>query len=100
MQAHTNTLVSRTCEDCHTNPKAIGYGTGVSRSAGERAKVEPEGLCVACHQHFGTTTWDRVRHQLRGILNAEGRALRPEEQGWAVEAALKALAERTQPDKP
>lgn len=34
LQPHANTLVARTCEDCHANPKAIGYGTAKSRSAG------------------------------------------------------------------
>ncbi len=33
LQPHSISLVSRTCEDCHTNPKAIGYGTANSRSA-------------------------------------------------------------------
>lgn len=32
---HSVSLVSRTCEDCHTNPKALGYGTGNSKSAGK-----------------------------------------------------------------
>lgn len=34
LQPHGNTLVARTCEDCHANPKAIGYGTATSRSSG------------------------------------------------------------------
>lgn len=33
LQPHSISLVARTCEDCHTNPKAIGYGTANSRSA-------------------------------------------------------------------
>ncbi|MDP6180566.1 MAG: hypothetical protein QGG48_11805, partial [Desulfatiglandales bacterium] len=35
LQPHSISLVARTCEDCHTNPKTIGYGTGNSRSAGK-----------------------------------------------------------------
>lgn len=35
MNPHATSLVARTCEDCHTNPKTIGYGTGNSRSAEE-----------------------------------------------------------------
>ncbi len=60
--------------------------------AAERGKVEREGLCVACHRNYGTETWDRVRAQLRGVLNAEGRAFRPEDHDRAVELALEALA--------
>lgn len=30
---HSVSLVARTCEDCHTDPKTIGYGTGNSKSA-------------------------------------------------------------------
>ncbi|MDR4507905.1 MAG: hypothetical protein MRJ65_06660 [Candidatus Brocadiaceae bacterium] len=33
LQPHSISLVARTCEDCHTNPKTLGYGTGNSRSA-------------------------------------------------------------------
>ena len=33
MHPHSISLVARTCEDCHTNPKSVGYGTGNSRSA-------------------------------------------------------------------
>ena len=35
MHPHSISLVARTCEDCHTNPKSVGYGTGNSRSAGK-----------------------------------------------------------------
>jgi len=33
LQPHANSAVARTCEDCHTNPKTIGYGYAKSRSA-------------------------------------------------------------------
>ncbi|MBW1823833.1 MAG: hypothetical protein JRI87_04600, partial [Deltaproteobacteria bacterium] len=33
LNPHSTSVVARTCEDCHTNPKTIGYGTGNSRSA-------------------------------------------------------------------
>jgi len=33
LQPHSVTRVARTCEDCHTNPKTLGYGTANSRSA-------------------------------------------------------------------
>jgi len=33
LQPHANSAVARTCEDCHTNPKSIGYGYAKSRSA-------------------------------------------------------------------
>lgn len=157
LNPHANTLVARTCEDCHTNPKAIGYGVAVSRSAAqlegdapmfanqaagvrgdiagaatgvdqveripefpyawdqlvtrsgvqvqnmplpqdrplnaqERDRTEREGLCVACHQHYGTTEWDRVRRRLRDVISAEGRAYTPDQHDRAVELALKALA--------
>ncbi len=32
-QPHSISPVARTCENCHTSPKAIGYGTGNSRNA-------------------------------------------------------------------
>jgi hypothetical protein len=32
LNPHSTSLVARTCEECHTNPKTIGYGTGNSRS--------------------------------------------------------------------
>ncbi|MFQ6112100.1 MAG: hypothetical protein ACE5LX_08760, partial [Nitrospinota bacterium] len=42
VQPHSNTAAARTCEDCHTNPKAIGYGTAKSRSAGELEGDRPQ----------------------------------------------------------
>ena len=41
LQPHANTLVARTCENCHTNPKSIGYGMSKSRSAGELEGDQP-----------------------------------------------------------
>lgn len=40
VQPHSNTIPARTCEDCHTDPKAIGYGTAVSRSQVELDKKD------------------------------------------------------------
>ena len=159
LNPHANTAVARSCESCHTDPKALGYGESKTRSAAQlegdqpmfanqgpglfgdipsstRAKpqipgvpgfpyawdqlvtrsgeqvqnmpllkdrplseeqrdlVEREGLCVACHQHYNTKIWEKVRNNLRGYLKVEGRALTPEEHDKAVEAALKALAEK------
>jgi len=41
VQPHANTLPARTCESCHTNPKALGYGTQHSRSAGQLLGEQP-----------------------------------------------------------
>ena len=38
---HSVSLASRTCEDCHTNPKAIGYGHGNSRSVAKLQGNKP-----------------------------------------------------------
>ncbi|MBI2494981.1 MAG: cytochrome c, partial [Candidatus Omnitrophica bacterium] len=154
VQPHANAIPARTCESCHTNPKAIGYGTANSRSQGElrgdaphfqnlaegfygdlpgsktakwqvpkieefpyaldqlvtrsgkqvqnmphvedrplntaeRNKVEREGLCVACHQHYNTPLWEQVKQKV-------GPALTPDQHDRAVEAALRALAEPEQ----
>ncbi len=35
VQAHANTIPARTCENCHTDPKSIGYGEMNSRSMPE-----------------------------------------------------------------
>ncbi len=32
-QPHSVSLVARTCEDCHTSPRTLGYGTGNTRTA-------------------------------------------------------------------
>lgn len=157
LQPHSISDVARTCESCHTDPKALGYGEAKSRTSAllrgdtppfadqgagllgdipssKRAKpqipaipsfpyswdqlvtrsgkqvqnmplpqdrpfsraqrdvAEREGLCVACHRHYNTDTWDRVRARLRGVLKIEGRALTPEEHDRAVEAALQSLS--------
>lgn len=41
LQPHGNSLVVRTCEDCHANPKSLGYGTANSRSTFTLQKDKP-----------------------------------------------------------
>lgn len=156
--------MARTCESCHTDPKAIGYGEAKSRSAAilegdiatfadqgpglfgdipssqrarpqipaipdfpyawdqlvtrsgeqiqnmplpqdrplsgaQRDLAEREGLCIACHQHYNTDTWDQVRKRMRAVLNIEGRALTPAEHDRAVETALLSLADEAPPQR-
>ncbi|MFU8831995.1 MAG: hypothetical protein ACNA7J_07555 [Wenzhouxiangella sp.] len=157
LNPHATSAVARTCESCHSDPKAIGYGYAKSRSAAQvegdapmvanqgpglfgdipdseraeplipaipdfpwsweqlvtrsgkqiqnmplpqdrplsdeqRAKAEREGTCIACHQHYDTETWDRVRIRMRDQLGLkDGRALTPDEHDRAVEAALLSL---------
>lgn len=57
----------------------------------ERNRAEREGLCVACHKHYNTPVWESVRRRMRAVLNAQGRALTPDEHDRAVEAALLSL---------
>jgi len=57
----------------------------------ERNKVEREGLCIACHQHYGKPAWKRVRARLRKTLGTNGRALTPAQHDKAVEEALLSL---------
>ncbi|MBI2266569.1 MAG: cytochrome c3 family protein [Armatimonadetes bacterium] len=150
---HSTTLAARTCEDCHTNPKAIGYGTGNSRSAQqilgneplfqnlskgvygdipgaktgkqqvpkiekfpyaldqlitrdgkqiqnmplpedrpldnqERNLVEREGLCIGCHQFYGTPEWTELRKKY-------GRAKTAEQHERIVSEILKSLMKKT-----
>ena len=40
-QPHSISLAARTCEDCHTNPKTIGYGVGNSRSVNKLQGDKP-----------------------------------------------------------
>jgi hypothetical protein len=150
---HSVTLIARTCEDCHTNPKAIGYGTANSRSGQkllrdaplfqdlskgvygdipgaktgkwqvpkiedfpnaldqlvtrsgkqvqnmplpedrplsekERNLVEREGLCVGCHQYYGTPEWARV-------VEKYGKAETAERHDKIVSEAIKSLMEKS-----
>jgi len=153
MHPHSISLVARTCEDCHTNPKTIGYGTGNSRSAGkllgdsplfqdlskgvygdipniktgrwqtpkiedfpyaldqlvlrsgkqiqnmplpedrplnqeERNLVEREGLCIGCHQYYGTPEWEN-------IVKKYGKAATAEQHEKMVSEAIKSLMGRS-----
>ncbi len=116
-QPHTISGNARTCESCHADPKALGYGIdggrfgnlakayegdipGVGRTEpqipaipfpydlstlvtrqdkqvqtmtykhvrpmgpGRRRLVEREGLCIGCHQHYGTPEWDALRERV------------------------------------
>jgi hypothetical protein len=42
VQSHGITAVARTCESCHTDPKAIGYGVAKSRSAAQLEGDRPQ----------------------------------------------------------
>ena len=151
MHPHSISLVARTCEDCHTNPKTVGYGTGNSRSAGkllgdsplfqdlskgvygdipniktgrwqtpkiedfpyaldqlvlrsgkqtqnmplpedrplnqeERNLVEREGICIGCHQYYGTPEWNK-------IIEKYGRAETAEQHEKIVSKAIMSLIE-------
>jgi hypothetical protein len=153
MHPHSISLVARTCEDCHTNPKTIGYGTGNSRSAEkilgdsplfqdlskgvygdipniktgrwqtpkiedfpyaldqlvlrsgkqiqnmplpedrplnqeERNLVEREGLCIGCHQYYGTPEWEN-------IVKKYGKAETAEQHEKMVSEAIKSLMGRS-----
>jgi hypothetical protein len=58
----------------------------------ERNKTEREGTCVACHKHYNTKRWDKIRETLRENLQIkDGRALTPQEHDKAVEHALLSL---------
>ena len=148
---HATSLVARTCEDCHTNPKSIGYGAGNSRSAEkilgdsplfqdlskgvygdipniktggwqtpkiedfpyaldqlvvrsgkqiqnmplpedrplnqkERNLVEREGICIGCHQYYGTPEWNK-------IIEKYGRAETAEQHEEIVSKAIMSLIE-------
>ncbi len=153
MHPHSISLVARTCENCHTNPKTTGYGTGNSRSAEkilgdsplfqdlskgvygdipniktgrwqtpkiedfpyaldqlvvrsgkqiqnmplpedrplnqeERNLVEREGLCIGCHQYYGTPEWE-------SIVKKYGRAETAEQHERMVSEAIKSLMEKS-----
>ena len=62
-------------------------------NAKERDKVEREGLCAACHKHYNTPTWDRIRRKLaQNFSLPNGLALTPEQHDLAVEEVLKEFA--------
>jgi hypothetical protein len=151
MHPHSISLVARTCEDCHTNPKTTGYGTGNSRSAEkilgdsplfqdlskgvygdipniktgrwqtpkiedfpyaldqlvlrsgkqtqnmplpedrplnqeERNLVEREGICIGCHQYYGTPEWNK-------IIEKYGKAETAEQHEEIVSKAIMSLIE-------
>ena len=136
-QPHTIRRDARTCESCHADPKAPGYGidggrfgvlsrahegdipgakrteaqvpavdfphdlsTLVTRqgkqvqtmsyknvrplNTAQRDLVEREGLCIGCHQHYGTPKWRDMRKRL-------GPAKTPKKHADMVSEALKAL---------
>lgn len=51
----------------------------------QRNKVEREGLCIACHKHYNSALWDKIRAKV-------GQALTPAQHDSVVEQALKSLA--------
>jgi hypothetical protein len=73
-------LVTRTGEQVQSMPHLEDHPLTLE----QRHKVEREGICIACHQHYNTPLWERIKRKV-------GPSLRPEDHDRAVEAALKAL---------
>lgn len=63
----------------------------------ERNKVEREGSCIACHQHYNTPIWNRIIEKLKRALKDEknkditkdGKAVTPELHDKALEILFK-----------
>ncbi|HEC66054.1 MAG TPA: cytochrome C [bacterium] len=66
---HAVTIPARTCEDCHTNPKAIGYGTAVSRSQAKLDKEEEPMFMNNAEGYYGDIPGSkRAKWQVPKIL--------------------------------
>jgi len=78
IQPHTISKESRTCEDCHSNPKAVGLGSGVynSRANGldidfEMDKiVDAEGKQLQATSHEGARPFNKEEQQRILRVNA------------------------------
>ena len=55
----------------------------------ERNLVETEGLCIGCHQYYGTPEWDK-------IVEKYGRAETAEQHEKMVSEAIKGLMEKNE----
>jgi hypothetical protein len=58
----------------------------------ERNLVEREGLCIGCHQHYGTPEWENM-------VKKYGRAETAEQHEKIVSEAMKSLMEKIVKDK-
>ncbi|MES0336004.1 MAG: hypothetical protein SFH39_06545 [Candidatus Magnetobacterium sp. LHC-1] len=67
LQPHANTAVARTCESCHTDPKAIGYGAGVSRSSSKIDKDKPHFANMGVDTNADIPWSEKIKPQIPGI---------------------------------
>ena len=102
LNPHTTSLVARSCEECHVDPKAVGYGTGNTRSKEQLIGEDPlfhnlaEGAFgdipgaetatwqVPRIEHFPYTLDQAVTRDGKQIINMpllEDRPLNEEERG-------------------
>ena len=77
IQPHTTSRLARTCEDCHSQPKALGLGSGhyVSKSNGveipfelERI-VDEDGHQIQATSHIGARPFNLAELQRVGRVN-------------------------------
>jgi hypothetical protein len=102
LNPHTSSLVARSCEECHVDPKAVGYGTGNTRrkeqligegslfhnlaegAFGDIPGAETATWQVPRIEHFPYTLDQAVTRDGKQIINMplpEDRPLNEEERG-------------------
>jgi hypothetical protein len=67
LQPHSVTAVARTCESCHTDPKALGYGVGKSRSAAIKEGDRPLLGLLSEDVNADIPTSEKAKPQIPGI---------------------------------
>lgn len=65
VQPHTISAKSRTCEECHNNPAAMGYGIG----AGELLEDPSEAYVVDLSDAYGHVLADNAQVQINAVSN-------------------------------
>ena len=60
----------------------------IMRKLEERNLIEREGLCIGCHQSYGTPAWE-------SIVKKYGRALTAEQHNRILSEALQSLMDRS-----
>jgi hypothetical protein len=67
LEPHSITLAARTCESCHTDPKALGYGVAKSRSAAILEGDKPQLAGMGEPTSMDISTSARAKPQIPGI---------------------------------
>jgi hypothetical protein len=94
VQPHTVTKEARTCESCHTDAKAIGYGIDGGKNTPNPETsytvdlMSAEGEILSKHAHVQTTGIENLKNDWSRFIDENGTQLQTVDHHWSLGGPL------------